>query len=79
MQTLSKYYLYVEIQDAFHLENDSVLQEKLLEKALKGLQPEDKIRAVILLSNGLDLPFSMHLIQGAAAQSRNRLAIGIQQ
>eukprot|EP00090_Calanus_glacialis_P000939 TRINITY_DN10678_c0_g1_i2.p1 TRINITY_DN10678_c0_g1~~TRINITY_DN10678_c0_g1_i2.p1 ORF type:complete len:505 (-),score=106.60 TRINITY_DN10678_c0_g1_i2:35-1549(-) len=63
-------------KDAFYLENESVLQEKLLEKAVKGLQPEDKIRAVILLSNGLDLPFSMHLIQGAAARSKNKLAIG---
>jgi len=63
-------------KDAFYLESESVLQEKLLEKTIKGLEPEDKIRAVILLSNGLDLPFSMHIIQGAAARSKNQLAIG---
>ena len=56
-----------------------MLQAKLLEKAIPDLKPEDKIRAVILLSNGLDLPFSMHLIQGAAARSKNNLAIGIYQ
>ena len=58
------------------MESESVLQEKLIEKTIKGLEPEDKIRAVILLSNGLDLPFSMHIIQGAAARSKNQLAIG---
>jgi len=63
-------------KDAFYLENESILQEKLLQNAVKGLKPEDKIKAVILLSNGLDLPFSMHLIQGAAARSKNKLAIG---
>merc|ERR1712059_214249 len=37
---------------------------------------DDQIKAVILLSNGLDLPFSMHLIQGASTRAKNKLAIG---
>ena len=63
-------------KDSIYLENEAVLQERLLEKVLPDLKPSDKIRAVILLSNGLDLPFSMHIIQAVSRRSKNNVAIG---
>jgi hypothetical protein len=63
-------------KNAFYLESEAVLQERLLEKAVPDLKSDDKIKVVILLSNGLDLPFSMHLIQGASARAKHKLAIG---
>merc|ERR1712012_218644 len=53
-----------------------ILQEKILEKAIPELKPSDKVRALILLSNGLDLPFSMHIIQGASRRTNGNIAIG---
>lgn len=56
---------------------EAALQAELLARAVPGLTPQDTIKAVVLLSNGLDLPFSMHLIQGAAARAGQAgLAIG---
>lgn len=63
-------------KNSFYLESEAVLQERLLERAVPDLEKDDQIKAVILLSNGLDLPFSMHLIQGASARAKNKLAIG---
>ena len=45
------------------LEDEKVLQAALLQKAVPDLIDRDKVKAVVLLSNGLDLPFSMHIIQ----------------
>lgn len=56
--------------------DDSILQEKLLEKAIPDLKPDDEVRALILFSNGLDLPFSMHIIQAAYRRTNGTLAIG---
>ena len=50
-------------QSAPLLEDEKVLQAALLQRAVPGLQESDKVKAVVLLSNGLDLPFSMHIIQ----------------
>lgn len=56
---------------------EAALQAELLARAVPGLTHQDTIKAVVLLSNGLDLPFSMHLIQGAAARAGQAgLAIG---
>lgn len=63
-------------RDLPYLESEAVLQEKLLEKVIPDLKPEDKVRCLILLSNGLDLPFSMHILQAATRRSKSRLAIG---
>ena len=63
-------------KDSVYLENEAVLQEKLLQKVIPDLKPSDKIKAVILLSNGLDLPFSMHIIQAASRRSQSKVAIG---
>ena len=63
-------------KDSIYLENEAVLQERLLEKVLPDLKPSDKVRAVILLSNGLDLPFSMHIIQAVSRRSKHNVAIG---
>jgi len=56
--------------------DDTILQEKILEKAIPDLKSNDKVRALILLSNGLDLPFSMHIIQGASRRTNGNIAIG---
>ena len=45
------------------LEDEKVLQAALLQRAVPDLRDRDKVKAVVLLSNGLDLPFSMHIIQ----------------
>ena len=45
------------------LEDEKVLQAALLQRAVPDLRDGDKVKAVVLLSNGLDLPFSMHIIQ----------------
>ena len=45
------------------LEDEKVLQAALLQRAVPDLRDRDEVRAVVLLSNGLDLPFSMHIIQ----------------
>ena len=45
------------------LEDEKVLQAALLQGAVPDLRDGDKVKAVVLLSNGLDLPFSMHIIQ----------------
>ena len=50
-------------QSAPMLEDEKVLQAALLQRAVPGLQDSDKVKAIVLLSNGLDLPFSMHIIQ----------------
>ena len=50
-------------QTAPMLEDEKVLQASLLQRAVPGLQEHDKVKAIVLLSNGLDLPFSMHIIQ----------------
>ena len=41
----------------------AALQAALLQRAVPDLRDRDKVKAVVLLSNGLDLPFSMHIIQ----------------
>ena len=56
--------------------DDTILQEKILEKAIPDLKPEDHVKAVVLLSNGLDLPFSMHIIQAAYRRTNGNVAIG---
>lgn len=63
-------------KDLPYLESEDVLQQKLLEKVIPDLKPEDKIRCLILLSNGLDLPFSMHILQAATRRDQSRVAIG---
>ena len=50
-------------QSAPMLEDEKILQAALLQRAVPGLQDSDKVKAIVLLSNGLDLPFSMHIIQ----------------
>lgn len=63
-------------KDLPYLESEDVLQQKLLEKVIPDLKPTDKIRCLILLSNGLDLPFSMHILQAATRRDQSRVAIG---
>jgi len=63
-------------KNSVYLEDEAVLQERILEKVLPDLKPSDNIKAVILLSNGLDLPFSMHIIQAVSRRSKNKVAIG---
>merc|ERR1719153_2094903 len=63
-------------KDLPYLESEAVLQQHLLDRAVKGLYQQDKIKAVILLSNGLDLPFSMHLIQAISVRTGGKIAIG---
>ena len=63
-------------KDLPYLESEDVLQQKLLEKVIPDLKPADKIKCLILLSNGLDLPFSMHILQAATRRGQSRVAIG---
>jgi len=63
-------------KDSPYLESEPVLQQALLDRAVPGLKPEDKVKAVILLSNGLDLPFSMHIIQAVSVRTGGKVAIG---
>lgn len=63
-------------KDLPYLESEEVLQQKLLEKVIPDLKPTDKIKCLILLSNGLDLPFSMHILQAATRRGQSRVAIG---
>merc|ERR1719309_1237022 len=63
-------------KDIPYLESESVLQQHLLERAVTGLTEKDKIKAIILLSNGLDLPFSMHIIQAVSVRTGGKVAIG---
>ena len=63
-------------KDLPYLESEDVLQQKLLEKVIPDLKPTDKIKCLILLSNGLDLPFSMHILQAATRRGQSRVAIG---
>lgn len=68
--------IIAEIKREFpYLDDDDVLQEKLLERAT-GLESGDKLKAVIMLSNGLDLPYSMHIVQAAGRRTNNKVAIG---
>lgn len=68
--------IIAEIKQEFpYLDDDDVLQEKLLERAT-GLESGDKLKAVIMLSNGLDLPYSMHIVQAAGRRTNNQVAIG---
>lgn len=60
-------------KNSVYLEDEAVLQERILEKVLPDLKPSDNIKAVILLSNGLDLPFSMHIIQAVSRRSKNKV------
>ena len=52
------------------------IQDKLLKKVLPQLEDCDQIKAVILLSNGLDLPFTMHLLQAVARREQDKVALG---
>ncbi len=63
-------------KDLPYLESEAVLQQKLLEKVIPDLKPTDQVKCLILLSNGLDLPFSMHILQAATRRSQSRVAIG---
>lgn len=68
--------IIAEIKQEFpYMDDDDVLQEKLLERAT-GLTSEDNLKAVIMLSNGLDLPYSMHIVQAAGRRTNNQVAIG---
>jgi len=62
-------------QEFPYLDDEDVLQEKLLERAT-GLESGDDLKAVIMLSNGLDLPYSMHIVQAAGRRTNNKVAIG---
>merc|ERR550532_3158291 len=63
-------------KDLPYLESDAVLQQKLLEKVIPDLKSTDQVKCLILLSNGLDLPFSMHIIQAAYRRTNGNVAIG---
>jgi len=58
------------------LEDEKVLQAALLQRAVPDLRDGDKVKAVVLLSNGLDLPFSMHIIQAVSAREGGQVAVG---
>ena len=58
-------------QSAPMLEDEKVLQAALLQRAVPSLQDSDKVKAIVLLSNGLDLPFSMHIIQVSLSTNNN--------
>ena len=63
-------------RNSFYIDSDTVMNEKLLEKVIPDLEPSDKIKCLILLSNGLDLPFSMNIIQAVTKRSKKKIAIG---
>jgi len=63
-------------QSAPMLEDEKVLQAALLQRAVPELRTSDKVKAIVLLSNGLDLPFSMHIIQAVTARENGRMAVG---
>ena len=62
-------------QESPYLDDEAVLQDILLSRAT-GLQERDQLKAVVLLSNGLDMPYSMHIVQAAGRRCANRVAIG---
>ena len=54
----------------------SDIQEELLKRLFPDLDKSDNIKCLVSLSNGLDLPYNMNIIQAVNNRCRDQVAVG---